>query len=52
MIYELDREPHQVMTEWLNGVAAGTLTLGETLDLNTVSVTGWTARGERTEADS
>lgn len=44
VIYELDREPDQVMAEWLKGTAAGTLTLGETLDLNTVSVTGWTPR--------
>jgi len=52
VIYELDREPDQVMAEWLKGLAAGTLTVSETLDLNTVSVAGWTPRGARTEADS
>ncbi|BBZ78772.1 hypothetical protein MANY_41090 [Mycolicibacterium anyangense] len=50
VVYELDREPDQVMAEWLNAVVAGTLTLGETLDLSTVSVSGWTPHGERRRA--
>jgi hypothetical protein len=47
VIYELDREPQEVMAEFLNRVLTGKLTLGETLDLTTVSLTGWTPRGER-----
>lgn len=47
VIYELDRAPQDVMGEFLNRVMTGRLTLGETLDLTTVSLTGWTARGER-----
>ena len=47
VIYELDREPQEVMAEFLDRVLTGKLTLGETLDLATVSLTGWTPRGER-----
>ena len=45
--YELDREPDRVMAEFLKRVIAGQLSLGETLDLSTISLTGWTPRGER-----
>jgi hypothetical protein len=51
VIYELDREPQAVMAEFLDRVMTGKLTLGETLDLTTVSLTGWTPRGERRLAD-
>jgi hypothetical protein len=51
VIYELDREPQEVMAEFLNRVMTGKLSLGETLDLSTVSMTGWTPRGERRLAD-
>jgi hypothetical protein len=47
VIYELDRAPQAVMAEFLNRVMTGKLSLGETLDLTTVSLTGWTSRGER-----
>jgi hypothetical protein len=47
VVYELDREPDQVMAEFLKRVMAGQLSLGETLDLSTISLTGWTPRGER-----
>jgi hypothetical protein len=47
VVYELDREPDQVMAEFLKRVLAGQLSLGETLDLSTISLTGWTPRGER-----
>jgi hypothetical protein len=47
VIYELDREPEVVMAQFLERVMSGKLTLGETLDLSTVSMTGWTPRGER-----
>jgi len=50
VIYELADEPDTVMAEFLKRVMAGTLTLGEWLDLNTVSLTGWTPRGERVTA--
>jgi hypothetical protein len=51
VIYELDREPQAVMAEFLNRVMTGKMSLGETLDLSTVSLTGWTPRGERRLAD-
>jgi hypothetical protein len=47
VIYELDREPETVMAEFLKRVMSGKLSLGETLDLSTISMTGWTPRGER-----
>jgi hypothetical protein len=47
VIYELDREPEAVMAEFLKRVMSGKLSLGETLDLSTISMTGWTPRGER-----
>jgi hypothetical protein len=51
VIYELDREPDAVMAEFLKRVMAGKLSLGETLDLSTVSMTGWAPLGERRPAD-
>jgi hypothetical protein len=51
VIYELDREPEAVMAEFLKRVMSGKLSLGETLDLSTISMTGWTPRGERRLAD-
>ena len=45
VIYELDREPEVVMAEFLKRVMSGKLSLGETLDLSTISMTGWTPRG-------
>jgi hypothetical protein len=51
VIYELDRDPDAVMKEFLARVMTGKLTLGETLDLSTISLTGWTPRGERRLAD-
>jgi hypothetical protein len=51
VIYELDGPPQAVMEEFLNRVMTGKLSLGETLDLTTVSLTGWTARGQRRLAD-
>jgi hypothetical protein len=47
VVYELDREPDQVMAEFLKRVMGGQLSLGETLDLSTISLTGWTPRGQR-----
>jgi hypothetical protein len=51
VIYELDREPETVMAEFLKRVMSGKLSLGETLDLSTISMTGWMPRGERRLAD-
>jgi hypothetical protein len=39
------------MANFLERVMSGQLSLGETLDLTTVSMTGWTPRGERRLAD-
>jgi hypothetical protein len=51
VIYELDRDPDTVMSEFLKRVMAGKMTLHETLDLGTISLTGWKPRGERRVAD-
>ncbi|GAC1401256.1 MAG: hypothetical protein NVS4B6_31900 [Mycobacterium sp.] len=50
VIYELDNDPAVVMAEFLKRVMAGTLSLGEWLDLSTISLTGWTPRGDRVAA--
>lgn len=50
VIYELDRDPNEVMQEFLARVIAGRLTLGETLDLTTISLTGWIPRGKSQRA--
>ncbi|MDT5015671.1 MAG: hypothetical protein QOD39_1831 [Mycobacterium sp.] len=50
VIYELDSDPDVVMSEFLKRVTAGTLSLGEYLDLSTISLTGWTPRGGRVVA--
>jgi hypothetical protein len=47
VIYELDRAPQDVMTGFLERVMSGRMSLDETLDLTTVSLTGWTPSGER-----
>lgn len=47
VIYELDRDPDTVMSEFLKRVMAGQLSLHETLDLTTISLTGWKPRGQR-----
>lgn len=47
VIYELDREPDAVMKEFLARVVSGKMSLGETLDLGSISMTGWTPRGQR-----
>jgi hypothetical protein len=52
VIYELSDDPDVVMGEFLKRVMAGTLSLGEYLDLNTVSLTGWTPRGNNVLADT
>jgi hypothetical protein len=46
-----DNEPDVVMAEFLKRVMAGTLSLGEWLDLTTISLTGWAPRGERVLAE-
>ena len=51
VIYELDRAPQAVMAEFIDRVMTGKLSLGETLDLTTVSMTGWVPHGERRLAD-
>ena len=45
VIYKLDREPDHVRQEFLARAMTGTLTLGETLHLSTISLSGCTAMG-------
>jgi hypothetical protein len=51
VIYELDRAPQAVMAEFVSRVMTGKMSLGETLDLSTVSLTGWAPHGDRRLAD-
>ena len=51
VIYEVEGKPEAVMAQFLERVMSGKLTLGETLDLTTVSMTAWTPSGERRLAD-
>ena len=50
VIYELDNEPDVVMAEFLKRVMGGQLSLGEWLDLTTISLNGWAPRGARVPA--
>jgi hypothetical protein len=47
VIYGLDDRPEVVMEEFLTRVRAGTMTLSEWLDVNSISLTGWKPRSER-----
>jgi hypothetical protein len=51
VIYEVEGEPDAVMANFLERVMSGKLSLGETLDLTTVSMTAWKPSGERRLAD-
>jgi hypothetical protein len=46
-VYELDRDPDDVIKNCLDRIADGRMTLSETMDLATISMTTWTARGQR-----
>lgn len=46
-VYELDRDPDEVIKECLARIADGRMQMSETMDLATISMTTWTARGGR-----
>jgi hypothetical protein len=50
-VYELDRDPDDVIQECLDRIGDGRMLLSETIDLATISMTTWTARGLRTVVD-
>jgi hypothetical protein len=50
-IYELDRDPDAVMTEFLNRAGTDQMPLSDTLDLATISMATWKASGPRRVAD-
>lgn len=50
-VYELDRDPDDVIKECLDRIADSRMQLSETLDLTTISMTAWTARGRRHVGD-
>jgi hypothetical protein len=50
-IYELDRDPDAVMTEFLSRVGTDRLPLSETLDLGSISMATWKASGSRRTTD-
>lgn len=47
VIYEVEGEPEAVMAQFLERVMSGKMSLGETLDLTTVSMTAWRPSGDR-----
>ncbi|MGV0791494.1 hypothetical protein [Mycolicibacterium sp. XJ1819] len=46
-VYELDRDPDEVMREFTARAGTDQMRLDESLDLTSVSVTPWTAKGPR-----
>lgn len=51
VIYELDRDVDEALSGLLASFTSGNMSVSETLDLNTVSLTGWKPHGERVVAD-
>jgi hypothetical protein len=51
VIYEVEGEPEDVMAQFLDRVMSGKMSLGDTLDLTTVSMTAWRPSGQRRVAD-
>lgn len=49
-VYELDRDPDEVLAEFQRRAASGELPLSDSLDLATLSLAAWRARGPRREA--
>jgi len=49
-VYELDRDPDEVLAEFLRRVGSGEMPLSDSLDLATISMSAWRARGPRREA--
>jgi hypothetical protein len=49
-VYELDRDPDEVMAEFLRRVTSGEMLLSDVLDLATVSMATWRPVGQRQEA--
>jgi hypothetical protein len=49
-VYELDRDPDEVMNNFVARVGSGSMQLSDTLDLSTLSLTTWRTRGERRSA--
>jgi hypothetical protein len=50
-VYELDRNPDDVIRECLDRISDGRMVLSETMDLATISMATWTARGRRLVAN-
>ncbi|MFJ8816374.1 hypothetical protein [Amycolatopsis thermoflava] len=50
-VYELDGEPDEVMAEFLRWVGSGEMPLSDSLDLASIAMTTWRARGPRRHTD-
>ncbi|BBZ14988.1 DUF4286 family protein [Mycobacterium branderi] len=50
-IYELDRDPDDVMKEFLGRVGSGQMDLTDSLDLSSISLATWKPSGRRRRAD-
>lgn len=44
-VYRLERDPNEVMEEFLARITSGAMALSETLDLTSVSMAVWSPRG-------
>ena len=50
-VYELDRDPDDVMKDFVSLMGTDRMQLSESFDLSTAAVAPWTARGARRTAD-
>jgi hypothetical protein len=46
-VYEVDRDPNEVVTAFLTAVGNGDMPLSDALDVDTISLTAWQPHGER-----
>ncbi|WP_106401169.1 hypothetical protein [Actinocorallia populi] len=49
-VYELDRDPEEIMAEFVGRTVSGEIGNHEALDMSTISVAIWRARGPRLES--
>lgn len=45
VVYRLDRDPNEVMAEFLDRITSGTMALDPCLDLTTISLAAWSPLG-------
>ena len=50
-VYELDGDPDDVLAEFLRRVGSGEMALSDSLDLSSIALSAWRARGPRRHTD-